>query len=126
MTEKRDIVIINEHEPEGETATRLLELARDKGYDDTVVEAQRGEHDAALSFRVPSDVAEAFNKDRDDRWPSKIENADEMRPAPVNGDAYDADSKRTAVETAATNAVEADDNDNTTPRRNRPGKATKE
>ncbi len=58
------IVIINRHEPEGETAGRLLELAAEKGYEPRVVEAQRGEHDAALSFRVPDDVAEAFNADR--------------------------------------------------------------
>jgi len=64
------VVIINRHEPEGETAGRLMELAEEKGYDPRVVEAQRGEHDAALSFRVPQDVAEAFNEDRADRWPS--------------------------------------------------------
>jgi hypothetical protein len=71
------VVIINRHEPEGETATRLLELARDKGYDDSVVVAQRGEHDAALSFRVPQDVADDFNADRADRWPSEEELVDD-------------------------------------------------
>jgi hypothetical protein len=67
------IVIINLHEPEGETAGRLIELAGEKGYDSAVVVAQRGEHNAALSFRVPEDVAEAFNADRADRWPSEQE-----------------------------------------------------
>ena len=71
------IVIINQHEPEGEVAGRLLELAEEKGHDVRAVEAQRGEHDAALSFRVPEDVAEAFNADRADRWPDKIENDSE-------------------------------------------------
>jgi hypothetical protein len=63
------IVIVNAHENHGEVATRLLELAEEKGYDARTVEAQRGEHDANLSFRVPEDVAEAFNADRADRWP---------------------------------------------------------
>lgn len=67
------VVIINKHEPEGEVASRLLELAEDKGYNPSVVEAQRGEHDAGLSFRVPQDVADAFEKDRADRWPADEE-----------------------------------------------------
>lgn len=71
------IVIINRHEPEGEAAGRLIELAEEKGYPDTVVEAQRGEHDAALGFRVPQDVADAFNEDRADRWPSDEELVDD-------------------------------------------------
>ena len=75
------VVIINRHEPEGEVSGRLLELAEEKGYDPRTVEAQRGEHDAALSFRVPEDVAEAFNADRADRWPDKIENDSEKAPA---------------------------------------------
>lgn len=66
------IVIINRHEPEGETAARLMEIAAEKDYDSRVVEAQRGEHDAALSFRVPQDVADAFNEDRATRWPSEV------------------------------------------------------
>jgi hypothetical protein len=91
------IVIINRHEPEGETAERLIELAKEKGYDERVVEAQRGEHDAGLSFRVPQDVADAFNEDRADRWPTP--------------DDFVAD----------------EDNPNTPPvRKARPGKATKE
>lgn len=73
------IVIINRHEPEGEVATRLLELADEKGHDARTVEAQRGEHDAGLSFRVPEDVAEAFNADRADRWPAP-EDAEESAP----------------------------------------------
>lgn len=71
------IVIIDRHEPEGETAGRLIELAEAKGYDARTVEAQRGEHDAALSFRVPQDVADAFNEDRADRWPSDEELVDD-------------------------------------------------
>jgi hypothetical protein len=74
------IVIIDRHEPEAEVAGRLLELAEEKGYAARTVEAQRGEHDAALSFRVPEDVAEAFNADRADRWPDKIENDSEKTP----------------------------------------------
>jgi len=64
------VVIINKHEPEGEVAARLLELAQDKGYNPSVVEAQRGEHDAGLSFRVPQDVADEFLSEREDRWPA--------------------------------------------------------
>lgn len=71
------IVIVNEHEPHHEVAARLLELADKKGHDARTVEAQRGEHDAALSFRVPEDVAEAFNADRADRWPTPDETSDE-------------------------------------------------
>ena len=74
------IVIVNLHEPHDEVAGRLLELAAKKGYDARTVEAQRGEHDAALSFRVPDDVAEAFNADRAKRWPGKIENDAETTP----------------------------------------------
>lgn len=71
------IVIINQHEPEGEVATRLLELADEKDYDARTVEAQRGEHDAGLSFRVPQDVADAFNADRAERWPADDEPVDD-------------------------------------------------
>jgi hypothetical protein len=63
------VVIVDRHEPEGETAGRLLEIAEEKGYSPRVVEAARGDHDAALSFRVPRDVAEAFEADRAERWP---------------------------------------------------------
>lgn len=72
------VVLINRHEPEGETAGRLMEIAEEKGYDSRVVEAQRGEHDVALSFRVPEDVAEAFNADRADRWPAPEESDGEL------------------------------------------------
>lgn len=90
------IVIVNQHEPHGEVAARLLELAQEKDHEVRAVEAQRGEHDAALSFRVPDDVAEAFNGEREERW-----------PAPVVDEMVD------------------DDNDPSTPpvRRSRPGKA---
>jgi len=71
------VVLINRHEPEGETTARLIELAVEKGYDSRVVEAQRGEHDVALSWRVPQDVADAFNADRADRWPSEEELVDD-------------------------------------------------
>lgn len=71
------IVIVNEHEPHGEVAARLLELADEKGHDVQSVEAQRGEHDAALSFRVPQDVADAFNGERGDRWPAPEETVDD-------------------------------------------------
>jgi len=64
------IVIVNRHEPQAEVAQRLLELAEEKGYDPSVVEAQRGEHDANLSFRVPADIQEAFDSERADRWPA--------------------------------------------------------
>jgi hypothetical protein len=75
------VVIVNLHEPHHEVAGRLLELAAKKGYDVRSVVARRGEHDAALSFDVPEDVAKAFNADRDRRWPSKIENDAETTPA---------------------------------------------
>ena len=93
------IVIINQHEPEGEVATRLLELAAEQDYPARSVEAQRGEHDAGLSFRVPKDVGEAFDADRAERW-----------PAPEEDELVD------------------DDNDPNTPpvRRTRPGKPKQE
>ena len=64
------VVIISKHEPEGETAGRLLELAAELGHDVRDVALMRGEHDAALSFQVPQDVADAFNADRAERWPT--------------------------------------------------------
>jgi hypothetical protein len=121
------VVLLNRHEPEHEVAGRLLELAEEKDYDPRVVEAQRGEHDVPLSFRVPEDVAEAFNADRGDRWPSKIENEDETdvdRPA-VDGDAFAADNLRRAAAAREANAARED---KTTPtaRTQRPGKARNE
>lgn len=71
------IVIVDLHEPHHEVAARLLELAEAKGYEARVVEAQRGEHDAALSFRVPQDVADAFDADRAERWPAPEELVDD-------------------------------------------------
>lgn len=71
------IVIVNQHEDHGEVAARLLELAQEKGHDPRTVEAQRGEHDAALSFRVPEDVAEAFDAERAERWPAPEELTDD-------------------------------------------------
>lgn len=123
------IVLINRHEPEGEATSRLLEIARDKGYDDSVVVAQRGEHDVALSWRVPQDVAEEFNGERDSNWPAKIENDDEtdtdQHVAGVDGDAYAADSKRNANTAAVANAVNDNGDPNNSPATKRPGK-TKE
>lgn len=115
------IVIVNEHEPHGEVATRLLELADEKGYDARTVEAQRGEHDSALSFRVPEDVAEAFNAERAKTWPeaAKIENPDED-VAGVNEDAYAADQARSAKAAQAANAA---DQTNTPARAKRSDKA---
>jgi hypothetical protein len=122
------VVIVNRHEPEHEVATRLLELADEKGYEQRNVEAARGDHDAALSFRVPQDVADAFNEDRADRWPSdKIENDEEkaadLAAAGVNGDAYATDSIRNAQAERASNAANADDKTTTSGRPARPGKA---
>lgn len=120
------IVIINRNEPEGEVAGRLLELAVEKGYTPSDVEAQRGEHDAALSFRVPHDVAAAFEEDRAQRWPTTGEVADEDRtpPAGANEDAYAADSARQAEDVRSTGELVDDDNDPNTPpvRKTRPGK----
>lgn len=73
------IVIVNEHEPHGEVAARLLELATEKDHPVAAVEAQRGEHDAALSFRVPEDVADAFNAERAARWPA-ADDGDQTNP----------------------------------------------
>jgi hypothetical protein len=99
------IVIVNRHEPEGETAGRLIELAEEKGFDARVVEAQRGEHDAALSFRVPQEVADDFNAERAERWPdSKIENDGDDDVAGVDGDAYAADATRSAKAARTENA----------------------
>lgn len=96
------IVIVNGHEPHDEVATRLLELAEEKDHDPRTIEAQRGEHDAALSFRVPQDVADAFNADRAERWPSPELTGDTVSEETVD-----------------------DDNDPNTPpvRKTRPGKA---
>lgn len=116
------VVIVDRHEPHGEVAQRLLELAEEKGYDVRTVEAQRGEHDSPLSFRVPSEVAEAFDKDRAKRWPDRTsEDADRPGPAALNEDAYAADDQRAAADAAADNAAEAK-----AERTARPGKANQE
>ena len=70
------VVILDLDQDEGDAATQLLSIAESKGYSPRVVEAQRGEHDAKLSFRVPEDVAKAFNdtstrKVRDGKAPAK-------------------------------------------------------
>lgn len=123
------IVIVNTHEPDHEVATRLLELAAEKGHDARTVEAQRGEHNAGLSFRVPDDVAEAFNADRADRWPAKIEGGDaaaDNRPvAALNEDAVAADGTRSATDAATTASSEDADAQNAAAqaRTKRPGKA---
>lgn len=89
-----EIVIIDAHEPEGEVAGVLLDIASEQGHSPSVVVAQRGEHDAGLSFRVPQDVAEVFNAERGERWPAptKIENVAE-KPA----DEASATPKKTAA-----------------------------
>ena len=127
------IVIVNRYEPEHEVGQRLIELAEKKGYDARTVEAQRGEHDAALSFRVPDDVAEEFNADRGDRWSDKIENDvektdDQGEPRHLAGDAYAADNLRRAEQARTDNTVAADGaatDDPNAPkaRTERPGKA---
>lgn len=113
------VVLVNRHEPEGEAAGRLIEIATEKGYDPRVVEAARGDHDVALSFRVPEDVAEEFNADRADRWPTKIENDDEKADVPpaagVNEDAFAADQARSAHAAAVENAADDDGDPNTPP-----------
>lgn len=111
------VVLINRHEPEGEATTRLLEIAREKGYDDSVVVAQRGEHDVPLSWRVPADVAEAFDADRDGRWPTD----EEVPPGTVNGDAYAADQAR-AAQQAGQAAADANTDGDPKVRQSRPGK----
>jgi len=113
------IVIVNKNEPDHEVAQRLLELAEEKGHDARSVEAQRGEHDAGLSFRVPDDVAEAFESDRDQRWPARAAEGDGDRPvAALNEDAVAADGTRSATDAAVTA------NDNASQDRpTRPGKA---
>lgn len=120
------IVIVNRHEPNHEVAARLLEIAEAKGHDPRVVEAQRGEHDTDLSFRVPQDVADEFETDRADRWPDKIENdsekADNRPVAALNEDAVAADGTRTATDQAVTTA-QTEQTDTAQDRSARPGKA---
>lgn len=119
------IVIIDQHEPEGETAGRLLEIAQEKGLSPSVVEAQRGEHDARLSFRVPKDVAEQFNAEREDRWPlpddgAKIENDD---AEDADQQVPEADAVKAAEEQQEPDTAKADHTPN---RRTRTGQANKE
>jgi hypothetical protein len=118
------VIIVNMHEPDHEVAARLLELAEEKGHDVRAVEAQRGEHDAGLSFRVPEDVAEAFNAERANLWPDKISEGDEAnRPvAALNEDAVAADGVRSATDAAATAARE-DADETAAQARKRTGKA---
>jgi hypothetical protein len=106
------IVIVNKYEPEGAVAARLLELAVEQGGSPSDVQASRGEHDAALSFRVPDKVAEAFGEDRAERWPSKIENdaetGGEQHVAGVDGDAVAADGARAAQAAREANTTNED------------------
>lgn len=121
------IVIVDRHEPEHEVARRLLELAEDKGYDARVVEAQRGEHDAPLSFRVPGDVADEFDSERRNNWSDKIENDDEKRGDQDNryvaGDAYAADNIARAEQARTDNTAAEDTQTAPKARTERPGKA---
>lgn len=127
------IVILNRHEPEGETAGRLIELAEEKGYGLRVVEAVRGDHDAGLSFRVPKDVADAFDAERDGRWPVPVPEDQDTTPRdtsiPVDADGNKIENNPAVTPATADNGNEdaetADDDDqNTNPaRRARPGKA---
>lgn len=71
------VVIVNEYEPHHEVAGRLLELAAEQGYEVSTVKALRGEHDAALAFDVPGPVQEAFDAERDGRWPAPEELVDD-------------------------------------------------
>lgn len=65
------IVNLRDHEPEGEAAQYLLELAeKDDRYNAASdVQALRGETLAKLSFQVPDDIAAQFEKDRAEKWP---------------------------------------------------------
>jgi len=74
------IVIVNRHEPHAAVAGRLLDLAVELGFGVRSVVAQRGEHDAALSFQVPQDVADAFDEERADRWPASVDDGDPSTP----------------------------------------------
>ena len=118
------VVLINRHEPEGEVAQRLMELADEKGYDSRVVEAQRGEHDVALSFRVPEDVAEAFNADRADRWQEPKVGPD-GQPLADDADAEKMAAERDAADNKAASDRAADDDPHkmTPVRHGRAGKA---
>lgn len=124
------IVIVDQHEPEGETSTRLLEIAQDKGYSPRVVEAQRGEHDAGLSFRVPEDVAEAFNGERRDLWPDDSAKRAETMQLRVDGTvSEDPKGKSSKIENNAEKGSDqgADTDDTTTStRKARTDKAPKE
>lgn len=119
------IVIVNEHEPEGETSGRLLAIAEEKGYGPRVVEAQRGQHDAALSFRVPKDVADQFNAERADLWPDDSAKQAELGNIAVDGTTRDkaGPDDESMIENDTEKAKASSD---TTPVRKGPGKATKE
>jgi len=108
------VVILDRHEPEGESATRLLEIADEKGYSPRVVEAQRGEHDAGLSYRVPEDVAEAFNAERRDLWSDDsakrvelghvaVDGSTRAKPGPDDETMFDANPARDAEPTKIEN-----------------------
>jgi hypothetical protein len=120
------VVIVDQHEPEGEAAGRLLEIAEEKGYSPRVVEAQRGEHDAALSFRVPADVADAFNAARSDLWPDDSAKRAELGAVAVDG------TRREKTGPDDESMIENDtekapaSSDTTPPAKKRTGKATEE
>lgn len=103
------VVILDQHEPEGESARRLLALAKERDYPPRAVEASRGEHDAGLSFRVPKDVAAAFDAERAELWPDDSAKRAELGTIAVDGSKIENDGEK------------ADDQD-TTPSRARTGK----
>jgi hypothetical protein len=117
------IVIVNLHEPHGEVAARLLELAEEKGYDARTVEAQRGEHDAGLSFRVPDDVAKAFDGERADLWPDDSAKNRELNLQRVDGtEGRDPKGKSSKIENVGGKAADQGADTETTSNRSRTGK----
>jgi hypothetical protein len=120
---KTAIVIVDQHEPEGETSTRLLEIAEEKGYGPRVVEAQRGEHDAGLSFRVPDDVAKAFDGERADLWPDDSAKNRELNLQRVDGtEGRDPKGKSSKIENVGGKAADQGADTETTSNRSRTGK----
>lgn len=120
---KISVVILDRHEPEGETTTRLLEIADEKGYGPRVVEAQRGEHDSGLSFRVPRDVAEVFESERADLWPDDSAQNRELNQQRVDGTvSEDPPGKGSKIENVAQKASDKGVDGDSTQTRSRTGR----